>query len=453
MIPTQHSPLIPEEQKGVEERQKITGEMNMSPALVQAVTERVQNISQLQAMLSEVEEEDTTKILSVILVSALPLDASDIHIEPETEGAKMRFRIDGMLQDIADLPLKVYESLRSRIKLISQIKLNVTKKPQDGRFSFPLPSGLPVEVRTATLPSEYGESIVLRILNPKNLIALKDLGLRQDILSLIKKELKKPNGMILATGPTGCGKTTTLYAFLKEINRPELKLVTIEDPIEYHLGGVSQTQVHPEEGYTFASGLQAIVRQDPDVILVGEIRDKDTARISLQAALTGHLVFSTLHTNDAPGTISRLTSLGAEPINISAASNFIIGQRLIRKACKDCVVFTKITQAELQVIREGLQGLKSSLLPKISAAAAIARPKGCKQCNDTGYKGRVGIFEAIPVDSEMEEYIMTTPSTSALRKFAVKKGMVTMHQDAFLKVLQRITTLEEVERVTGEYFE
>lgn len=433
------------------EREKITGEVRISAELVKEITERVQNISQLKAALEEVQSEEVTKIFSVLLLSTLPLDASDVHIEPEKQGMKIRLRIDGMLQDIIDFPLNIYEPLLSRIKLVSGIKLNIANKPQDGRFSFALPNKDMVEVRAATLPSEYGESVVLRILNPKNLIALKDLGLRKDLLSLFTKELKKPNGMILATGPTGCGKTTTLYAFLKEITKPEIKIVTIEDPIEYHLEGISQTQVQPEKGYDFASGLQAIVRQDPDVILVGEIRDSDTALISLQAALTGHLVFSTLHTNDAPGTISRLISLGAMPINISAASNLIIGQRLVRKICSACAVFTKASAEELEKMRKGFKGLERALQPAIVPALKIARAKACTQCSNTGYKGRVGVFEAIVVGSEMEERILSAPSTSSLRNFAIKKGMVTMYQDALLKVVKRITTLEEIERVTGEY--
>ncbi len=431
-------------------RQKITGEIQIPSQLVEEHKGKITNLSHLRSTLQKAESEGVTSVLDVLLISILSLDASDIHIEPEEKSAKIRLRIDGMLQDLMSFPRDLYETILSRVKLVSGIKLNVTSKPQDGRFSFTLSNEEPVESRVATLPSEYGESVVLRILNPKNLMTLENLGLRQDLLTLLKRELKKPNGMILATGPTGSGKTTTLYACLKEINKPEIKIVTIEDPIEYHLGGVSQTQVHPEKGYDFPSGLQAIVRQDPDVILVGEIRDSETAQIALQAALTGHLVFSTLHTNDAAGTITRFISLGAKPINIAAACNFVIGQRLARKVCGKCATFTKITDAEFEKIKRGVGGIKGISVPKILPTMELARIKGCAECNNTGYRGRIGIFEAIAVDHEMEEYILATPSIGALEKFAIKKGMITMYQDGLLKVVERITTFEEIERVTGE---
>lgn len=409
----------------------------------------IQNIERLKEKLTEVTPERVTYFFQILLVAILSLDASDAHIQPEKESAKVRLRIDGLLHDVCDLMPTMYEALLSRIKLISKIKLNVVDKPQDGRFSFLLGKD-PVEARVATLPAEYGEAVVLRVLNPKNLIQMGELGLREDILQTLRKELQKPNGMVIVTGPTGSGKTTTLYAFLKEIERPEIKIITIEDPIEYHLEGVSQTQVHPEKGYDFSSGLQAIVRQDPDVILVGEIRDKATAQIALQAALTGHLVFSTLHTNDAPGTISRLMSLDEKPINIGAASNVIIGQRLLRKVCAHCATLTKATAQEIAQIKKGLQGISAAQIPEISPALKLARPKGCEQCNSTGYKGRIGIFEVILVNSAFEEFILTKPSTSALRKFAIKEGMTTMYQDGLIKILQGATTLEELLRATGE---
>lgn len=427
----------------------MSGQIHIPSSLVEELRAKVQNLAQLKEKLGGVQPEGVTSFLQVLLVATLLLDASDVHIEPEEEGTKIRLRIDGLLHDLIILPLGTYQSLLSRIKLTSKIKLNVTDKPQDGRFSFSLGEDL-VEARVATLPAEYGEAVVLRVLNPKNLIEIGELGLRKEILEILQKELKKPNGMVVATGPTGSGKTTTLYAFLKEIQKPEVKIITIEDPIEYHLEGVSQTQVHPEKGYDFASGLQAIVRQDPDVILVGEIRDKATAQIAIQAALTGHLVFSTLHTNDAPGTISRLISLEAKPVNIGAASNLIIGQRLVRKVCARCVSFTKATGEELAQIKKGLRQMSASQTPPLSPSLTLARPQGCTECNATGYKGRVGVFEIILVDSAMEEFILKKPSTSALRKFAIKRGMTTMYQDGLLKVIQGVTTLEELVRITGE---
>ena len=433
------------------ERQKITGEVSIPAQLAKEVLGEVQNITQLQVKLNEAQSEGVSRIFAVLLVSTLPLDASDIHVEAKEEGAKIRLRIDGLLQDVIEFSRETYEELLSRIKLVSGLKLNVADKPQDGRFSIVFEQGQPIEARVATLPAEYGEAVVLRVLNPRNLMALKDLNLREDLLQLFRQELKKPNGMILATGPTGCGKTTTLYAFLKEISSKAIKVVTIEDPIEYHLEGISQTQVHPERGYDFASGLQAIVRQDPDVILVGEIRDESTAQIALQAALTGHMVLSTLHTNDAPGTVSRLISLGAKPISIAAASNLMIGQRLVRRVCKKCAGYSLASASQRLAFKKGLKGIPPQLQPKMTTSLKIAKAQKCEDCNLTGYKGRVGLFEAIVVDQKMEEHILTNPSLSALRQFAIKRGMITMYQDGLIKVMEGITTLEEIERVTGEY--
>ncbi len=427
----------------------ITGQIQIPSSLVTEVRAAVQNLAQLKEKLAEIAPDGVTNFLHILLIASLSLDASDAHIEPEEKGAKIRLRIDGLLHDLINLPLPLYEALLSRIKLTARIKLNVSDKPQDGRFSFVLAEDI-VEARVATLPAEYGEAVVLRVLNPKNFIAMDKLGLRAEVLRVLREELKRPNGMIAATGPTGSGKTTTLYAFLKEVQSPEVKIITIEDPIEYHLSGISQTQVHPEKGYDFASGLQAIVRQDPDVILVGEIRDKATAQIALQAALTGHLVLSTLHTNDAPGTVSRLASLGAEPLNIGAAIKVIIGQRLVRKVCARCTTFTKSTVEELAQIKKGLQGIKEAQFPIPSLTLKLARPKGCEECNATGYKGRIGVFEVIVVDSAMEEFILKKPSGSALRKFAINQGMTPMYQDGIIKVIQGLTTIEELIRITGK---
>ena len=325
------------------------------------------------------------------------------------------------------------------------MKLNVSDRPQDGRFSIVMDDE--IEIRTSILPAEEGESVVMRILNPKNLISLKELGLRKDLASLFNKEIKKPNGMIIVTGPTGSGKTTTLYAFLKKLNSPEIKIITLEDPVEYHLDGISQTQVDSKKGYDFASGLRSIMRQDPDVVLVGEIRDLETASTAIQAALTGHLVFTTLHTNDSAGTIARLTALGEKAINISPAVNMAIAQRLVRRVCKDCTTFEKPNSKEIAEIKKALEGVSKELVPNLDK---VARIKGCKNCNQTGYKGRVSIFEVLRVDSEIEKFILTKPSIVALKELAIKKGMVTVRQDGFLKVLEGITTIEEVDRVTSE---
>ena len=419
-----------------EERKKITGEVALSPDLP-----KVANISEFKKLLLKETSQDASTLLGFLLNSAILFDTSDVHLEPLEQGTNIRFRLDGVLQDGGTLPREVFSLLLSRIKLASGIRLNVEDRPQDGRFSLLAKGKAPIEVRTSTLPSQYGESLVLRILNPKNLLSLKDLGLRKDLLSVFEKEIQKPNGMITVTGPTGSGKTTTLYAFLKEVASGEEKTITIEDPIEYHLEGISQTQVNPTKGYDFASGLRAIVRQDPDVILVGEIRDGETAQIALQAALTGHLVFSTLHTNDAAGTVSRLTALGADISTIASALTLVVAQRLVRKVCKKCAQRVNPTPEELKKIERGLGSLKIATIPKT---------KGCEDCNFTGFKGRVGIFEALVVSDDMEEFILRSPSVSALKEFAIKKGMTTMYQDGLIKVTEGITTLEELERVTSE---
>jgi len=284
------------------------------------------------------------------------------------------------------------------------------------------------------------------------LINLEDLGLREDLYKTFKKEIEKPNGMIIVTGPTGSGKTTTLYAFLKKNQNPEIKIITIEDLIEYHLKGVSQTQVAPEKGYDFSDGLRSIVRQDPDVILVGEIRDLETAKIALQAALTGHLVLSTLHTNDAAGTIPRLVDLGADAATIASGLKMAVAQRLVRKVCKKCSTTTKPTEKELSEIKKGLKSLPKNIKLPDFEKIQIAKPKegGCEACNFTGYKGRQGLFEAFLVDSEIEKFILTNPPVSAVRDLAIKKGMITMYQSGLIDIALGITTFDEVARVVEE---
>ncbi len=377
------------------------------------------------------------------------MEASDIHIEPKENKAKIRTRIDGLLQDAAEIDIAKFNALLSRIKLLSGIKLNISGRPQDGRFSIVFGKEENIEIRTSSLPTEYGESLVLRILNPKSLIEIEQLGLRKDLLEILQQEIQKPNGMIIMTGPTGSGKTTTLYAILKKIYNPKIKIITIEDPIEYHIKDISQTQIDEKKGYDFANGLKAIVRQDPDVILVGEIRDRETVKIAIQAALTGHLVLSTVHTNDAVGTIARLIALGAHLPNIGPALNIAAAQRLVRKVCKKCSKKESPSAEELKKIKAGLKGLPKSIKPaqKIDKNLKIARAKGCKHCNNTGYKGRVGIFEIILIDDEMEKFIAKNPSTAEIKEKALSKGMVTMEQDGLLKVLEGITTVEELERV------
>ncbi len=428
----------------------ITGKIQISQARLSELQKKSSNIPDLKKQIGNSADKKTTQLLELLLGSAFLSEASDLHIEPREKQALLRLRMDGILQDVTSIPLPLYRSLLSRIKLLSEMKLNVSDRPQDGRFSIVL-NKMEVEIRSSALPAEHGETVVMRILNPKTLIEMEKLGLRQDLLKDFRKEIKKPNGMVIVTGPTGSGKTTTLYAFLKKIQRREIKIITIEDPIEYHLKGISQTQVNPSKGYDFANGLQSIMRQDPDVILVGEIRNLETAKIALQAALTGHLVLTTLHTNDAAGTIARLISLGADPSNIGPAINLAIAQRLVRQICPKCGKMEKPSPEELKKIKNALKGLpKGVKTPKITDKIKIPKAKGCPECNHTGYKGRIGIFEGFPVDEEMEKFILTSPSIAVLRKMAVKKGMVLMKQDGFIKILQGVTTVEEVERMTGK---
>ena len=428
--------------------EKITAQIKIDSVLFASIKDKVKNVSDFKEQIEKILGQDTTKILSTILSGTMVLNASDIHIEPEKEKVKIRVRIDGILHDVMFIDFKIYDSLVSRIKLLSGTKLNITKKAQDGRFTV-LVNQNETEIRTSILPSEYKESIVMRILSSEKLIEIEKLGVREDILEQFKKEIKKPSGMIIITGPTGSGKTTTLYSILKKIQNPEIKIITIEDPIEYHLEGISQTQVNQDKGYDFLNGLKSIVRQDPDVILVGEIRDAETVKIAMQAALTGHLVLTTLHTNDTAGTIARLQSLGGKSINISPALNIVVAQRLVRKVCKECAKLSTPTKEEMQILKKELKSLEKRVkMPKINKDLKIARPQGCKSCNFTGYKGRVGIFEFFLKDNEMENIILNSPSVTDLRETARKKGMILMREDGLIKVLKGETTIEEINRVT-----
>lgn len=398
-----------------------------------------------------------TQLLNIIMAAALKLETSDVHMETEVEEkVRLRFRIDGILQDICDISLSFYKLLLSRIKILSGLKLNIHNVAQDGRFTFQSASdskkGKEIEIRTSVVPAEYGENIVLRILDPISIaLKLEDLGIQKYDFNTIESELNKPNGMIITTGPTGSGKTTLLYSFLKKINRPEIKIITLEDPIEYHLEGVEQTQVTKDKGYTFATGLASIVRQDPDMILVGEIRDDQTAETAINAALTGHLVFSTIHTNDAAGAIPRLVDMKVNPNLIPPALNLVIAQRLVRRVCSKCSKEVKADKETLDKIKNGLKDLPSRVeKPKLeNIKIKQASEKGCEYCNFTGYKGRIGVFELFIIDDPMEKIILKTPSIAEIRETAIKAGMATMRQDALLKVLNKITTINEVERVLG----
>jgi len=441
---------------------QVSQKLTQKIAIPQELTDSLKlRLTGLPAFRGEIERQladassTVTQLIEIILAGGIVLDSSDIHLEGQENDAKLRVRLDGVLQDVMSFERKSYDTLLSRIKLLSEMKLNISNKPQDGRFSI-LAGNDSVEIRASVLPTEYGDSIVMRILNPKSLISLDQAGLRKDLYDVFLRQIERPNGMIIVTGPTGSGKTTTLYAFLKKIQSPEIKIITIEDPIEYHLEGISQTQVEPDKGYDFISGLRAIVRQDPDVILVGEIRDLETADIALQAALTGHLVFSTLHTNDSAGTIPRLISLGSKPFNIGPALNMAIAQRLVRKVCDKCRVMETPTAEEMTEIKNLLAKSSPDLekkgvqIPAIDDQLKIPRAKGCDNCGGTGYRGRVGIYEAFIVDDEIQNYILGTPTIPGLKEMAQKKGMLTMYQDGLIKVIQGTTTLDEIKRVAEQ---
>ena len=398
-------------------------------------------------ILASKEANRISRLLETILGAAIALDASDIHIEPEEQYVRLRFRLDGILQDVLTFDRASYGLVNSRLKLIAGLKLNIKNAAQDGRFSITLVDTA-IEIRTSILPGAYGEAIVLRLLNPKSIsVPLEDLGMQPKLLAALLREIEKPNGMLLTTGPTGSGKTTTLYAFLRKIHVPGVKIITIEDPIEYHLPGIVQTQVETEKHYTFASGLRSSLRQDPDVIMVGEIRDAETAGIAINASLTGHLVFSTLHTNNAAGTFPRLFDLGVDPKVITSAINVAMAQRLVRKLCPECKEEVAIPQKEKMIIERIVKGLSPEDAPP--QREKMWRLKGCEKCNGTGFKGRIGIYEAILSSATIEKIIRENPSEREIALAALPQGIPTMEQDGVLKVLSGITSFEELERVVN----
>ncbi|MGB9680959.1 MAG: GspE/PulE family protein [Minisyncoccia bacterium] len=405
--------------------------------------------TELHQELLPISYQEVTLLVSLIFKSAILVDASDVHIEPQETDALIRFRIDGILYDVSEIDKEKYQKIKQRLKILSGVKLNIENTPQNGRFT--IINGRDIfEVRASTLPGPYGEFLVFRLLNPKRAaFGLKDLGLSPKGLTVFKQFISSPNGMILVTGPTGSGKTTTLYAMLKEKVSPGIKIITIEDPIEYRLIGINQTQV--DKKYDFATGLKSILRQDPDVIMVGEMRDKETVEIALQASLTGHLVFSTLHTNEASGTISRLIELGAERRILPDALKLIIAQRLVRRLCPHCREKHELTEEEKKKFLEFF----SILSPKSEVRIPKDIPyfykaKGCSKCHYLGYKEQIGIFEYFPVSPRIIKAIQEGLDQNEIRKIAIDEGMVPLFHDGLLKVIEGVTSLEEVIRVAGD---
>lgn len=424
------------------------GVMNINSEEISKLQGQIGDLGDLKGRISAMP---ITKVLDILIAGALKIGASDIHFEPEEEQVRLRYRLDGVLTDIVDFARSGYHDILSRIKLNSGLKINIHSTPQDGRFTIRL-AEKDIEVRVSILPGAYGENIVMRILDPSSIRQkLEDLGMREDTLALAKKLLQKNSGTILNTGPTGSGKTTTLYAFVQHINSADVKIITIEDPIEYHIKGISQTQVNEHAGYTFAGGLRSIVRQDPDVILIGEIRDQETAEIAMQAALTGHLVLSTIHTNNAAGTIPRLIDLGVKPVTIAPAINAAMAQRLVRTLCKSCKKKEKIHPEDYTILEKHLKNLPATVaFGGISESTEIFYPVGCSECTQSGYKGRIGVYEIFEVDADMQRLILKSPALAEVEELATAKGLTTLLQDAFIKVVNGFTSVDEVMRVIGE---
>lgn len=403
------------------------------------------------------------RIVDTLIKHAILQGASDIHIEPDEKEVRVRYRIDGILHDAMTLPKQVKHGIIARIKVLSNLKLDEHRVPQDGRFKIEK-DDLKISFRVSILPIFDGEKIVMRLLNETNKgLTLEKMGLTGSALEIIHRQIKKPNGMILVTGPTGSGKTTTLYTIMDILNTPEVNISTVEDPVEYRMTKVNQTQIHTKVGLTFAAGLRALLRQDPDIIMVGEIRDQETLEMAIHAALTGHLVLSTLHTNSAVATLPRIIDMGAEPFMVASTVNVIVAQRLVRKLCPDCKKEYKMTSKELKILNENydmkaiLENIKKNELVKgainkktIWEDIKLYKAIGCEQCNNEGYKGRSGIYEVLEVDDEIEKMISQKTPTEEMEKKAQEKGMLTMVEDGFMKAIDGITSVEEILRVTKE---
>ncbi|MCX6744851.1 MAG: GspE/PulE family protein [Candidatus Parcubacteria bacterium] len=422
---------------------KITGEE------LDKLKNEIKNFGILNAKLNE--EKNMTSIFKMILAGAMQAGSSDIHIEAEEEKIILRFRVDGVLHIVSTLSKKIWERLDSRLKNIAGLKINITEKPQDGRITIYLAKGEKMEVRVSTLPTAFGESIVMRLLK-SNISSLKfeDLGIRGKAYEDLKRQVERPTGMIITTGPTGSGKTTSLYAILYKLNNPETKIITLEDPIEYKLEGIAQSQIDHSAGYSFADGLRSILRQDPDIIMVGELRDLETVEVSIQAALTGHQVLSTLHTNDAAGAIPRFLSMGAKPFLLAPALNAVIGQRLVRKIHDKCKIEMELGPEKMERVKQALAKLPADSGYNIDLnKMKFYRGQGCDECNHIGLKGRLGIYEIFTLNPQIEAEILSGKASEyKIAELAHDSGMISMVQDGILKALDGITSIDEVFRVT-----
>src|SRR3989344_4868980 len=425
-----------------------TRTVELTPERLKNFSDKIKTTDDVRNLVKQETQGDdlqtTTSTLEIVIAGALATKASDIHIQPQETTIRVRFRLDGVLQDIVDLPQKLYNLLLSRIKLASGLKLNIKQKAQDGRFTISVGEDN-IEIRTSVLPGAYGETIVLRLLNPKTIsLDIERVGMTQKQLAIVIEAAKKPDGMILNTGPTGSGKTTTLYSLLKHVNESGINIITIEDPVEYHIKGITQTQI--QKGYTFLEGLRSALRQDPDIIMVGEIRDSETARVAVDAALTGHLVLSTLHTNTAAGAIPRLIDLQVDTKVLGDSLTVAMAQRLIRRLCEKCKEQYSPNEEEKKLLETILlavpEGYKSEIPP--SGVSVAWKAKGCSECNNTGYKGREGIFEIISVDEAVEEVIIKSPSERDIWNASKSQGVLRMKEHGVLKVLKGMTDVAEL---------
>jgi type IV pilus assembly protein PilB len=407
------------------------------------------------------EEVPIINVVESILNHAIFQDASDIHIEPTEHDLAVRYRVDGVLRAVMHLPKQIQNGITARIKILANLKIDEHMTPQDGRFKIAV-EGEDLSFRVSIMPVYDGEKIVMRVLHEgEKALTLDQLGFLPKPRALVESAIKKPHGMILVTGPTGSGKTTTLYSVLGILNQPDVNICTIEDPIEYHVEGINQSQINPRVGFTFAGGLRAFLRQDPDIIMVGEIRDQETAEIAMHAAMTGHLVLSTLHTNDAPTTLPRLMDMNIPPFLVAFTTNIIIAQRLVRKNCEHCLATFTLEDSAIKELTKMIGDKKLTDLYQSQGIAlqpeetdlktmTFSRSTGCRRCGDSGYKGRVGIYEVLEVDAGMAELINSRATSREIRDYAIAHDMITMLQDGLIKTKQGITTIEEVLRVTRE---
>lgn len=430
-------------EKSINEQYAQSLSTEVTQALRETVGPEVQTFD--TAKIGEIiREAPIAKIVSTILEFAIKSRASDVHIEPQENETRVRYRIDGILNEKLALPKKVHEAVVSRIKILAQMKIDERRIPQDGRFNFKMGEN-EVDLRISTLPTAWGEKVVMRLLKKSGGVpTLPELGLRGVALKNLETQILRPHGIILVTGPTGSGKTTTLYAVLSRLNTVKVNILTLEDPIEYKIAGINQVQINPQAGLTFATGLRSFLRQDPNIILVGEIRDFETTDLAIQAALTGHLVFSTLHTNDAAGAIPRLLDMRAEPYLVASSVNCIVGQRICRKICPSC----RESFEPPQEVADDIKNVLGSLYKGDSLK--LFRGKGCSECGNFGYLGRIGIFEVMPVSEKIAHLVLQRVAAGQIAKQAISEGIITMKQDGYLKAVEGITSIEEVLRVAQD---